>query len=258
MKPAINQNWEVTPPEARRIQLELAPRVSLVDTIDPSKIKTVAGVDNGYVTLENDMLAFAAVVVMTFPSLEVIETVVANRPVTFPYVPGLLTFREAPAVLAALEQLKVEPDVLLFDGHGVAHPKRFGLAAHLGVVLDWPSIGCAKSKLTGTYKEPAFEFGSVSPLTDRSEVIGTVLRSLPGHAPVFISPGHKMSLASATEIALACCTGKSFMPAPTQAAHDEVAKATAPFRAKHKRGSVTPAPGVRRTRSGARPRSGRG
>jgi deoxyribonuclease V len=230
MKPVIDHEWDVSPTEARNIQRNLAPRVSLVDAIEPDAIMTVAGVDNGYVKLEHGMVAFAAVVVMDFPALNITETIIADRPVTFPYVPGLLTFREAPAILAALERLSVEPDVLLFDGHGYAHPRRFGIASHMGVILDWPSIGFAKSLLTGTYDEPADEFGATTPLKDKSEIVGTVFRSLPGHSPLFVSPGHKVSIDSATQIALACCTGSSFMPAPTQAAHNAVAEATRPLR----------------------------
>jgi deoxyribonuclease V len=232
MKPVIDHDWNVSPTEARTIQRELAPRVSLSDAIDLKEIRRVAGVDNGYVKLADGMVAFAAVVIMDFPSLEVTETIIADRPVTFPYLPGLLTFREAPAILAALEGLSLEPDVLLFDGHGYAHPRRFGLASHMGVVLDWPSIGCAKSKLTGTYNELQQEFGAMSPLTDKGEFLGVALRSLPGHSPLFISPGHKLSIATAADIALACCTGKSFMPRPTQAAHNAVAEATRPLRRK--------------------------
>jgi deoxyribonuclease V len=232
MKPVIDHEWNVSPTEARNIQRELAPRVSLINTINPKEIRRVAGVDNGYVKLADGMVAFAAVVIMDFPSLEVTETIIADRPVTFPYVPGLLTFREAPAILAALEQLGLEPDVLLFDGHGYAHPRRFGIASHMGVILDRPSIGFAKSRLVGTYDEPADEFGATTTLKDKGELIGAVLRSFPGHSPLFISPGHKVSIASATQIALACCTGTSLMPAPTQEAHNAVAEATRPLRRK--------------------------
>lgn len=230
MKPVIDHTWDVSPTEARNIQRELAPCVSLVDAIAPNDVKCVAGVDNGYVKLDHGMVALAAVVVMDFPLLNITQTVIADHPVTFPYVPGLLTFREAPAILAALERLSVQPDVLLFDGHGYAHPRRFGIASHMGVILDWPSIGFAKSRLTGTYDEPADEFGATTPLKDKDEIIGTVLRTLPGHSPLFVSPGHKVSIASATQIALACCTGTSFMPVPTQAAHIAVAEATRPLR----------------------------
>jgi deoxyribonuclease V len=232
MKPAIDHEWEVNPTEARAIQHELAPRVSLVDAVSPRDIKTVAGVDNGYVKIDDGMVAFAAVVVMNYPSMEIVETSIGEYPVTFPYVPGLLTFREAPAILAALDKLRIDPDILLFDGHGYAHPKRFGIASHMGVILDWPAIGCAKSKLTGTYDEPADEFGATTPLIDRGEIVGTVLRSLPGHAPLFISPGNKISIDSATQIARAYCTGETFMPVPTLAAHNAVAEHTAPLRRK--------------------------
>jgi deoxyribonuclease V len=232
MKSAIEQRWDVSPQEARSIQHELASAVSLFDKVNPADIRTVGGVDNGYVNRDDQFVAFAAVVVMSFPAFEVIETAIGTAPVTFPYVPGLLTFREAPAILDALGKLNTDPDVLLFDGHGIAHPRRFGLAAHMGVVLDWPSIGCAKSKLTGQFQEPDETFGATSPLIDGDEIIGTVVRSHSGHSPLFVSPGHRVSTLSATEIALACCDGKTLMPRPTQAAHNAVAKATAPFRRK--------------------------
>jgi deoxyribonuclease V len=232
MKSAIEQRWNVTPQEARSIQHKLASRVTLVDAITPAEIRTVGGVDNGYVKQDDHFVAFAAVVIMSFPALESIETVIGSAPMTFPYVPGLLTFREAPAILDALSRVSADPDILLFDGHGFAHPRRFGLAAHMGVVLDWPSIGCAKSKLTGHFQDPDDTFGATSPLMDGDEIIGTVVRSRPGHSPLFVSPGHKISIPTATEIALACCDGKTLMPRPTQAAHDAVAEATAPLRRK--------------------------
>jgi deoxyribonuclease V len=204
----------------------------LVDAIDPAKIRTVAGLDNGYVKQGDHFTAFAAVVLMRFPELDEIETVIGSAPMTFPYIPGLLTFREAPAILDALAKLSADPDVLLFDGHGIAHPRRIGFAAHMGVVLDWPSIGCAKSKLTGHYAEPGDEFGATSPLIDSGEIVGTVVRTFPSHAPLFVSPGHKISIPTATEIALACSDGTSLMPQPTRAAHNAVAAATAPLRHK--------------------------
>jgi deoxyribonuclease V len=232
MKPVIDHDWDVSVAEARKIQFRLAPRVSIHDALSVNDVSTVAGIDNGYVSVGGSTIAFAAVVVMRLPSLDVVETVVGEHPATFPYVPGLLTFREAPAIITALKNLTIEPDILLFDGHGYAHPKRFGLASHMGVVLDWPSIGCAKSNLTGTYNEPRQEFGAMSPLTDKGEFLGVALRSLPGHSPLFISPGHKLSIATAADVALACCTGKSFMPRPTQAAHNLVAESTCPLRRK--------------------------
>lgn len=133
--------WDVSPAEARGIQEELSERVILDDTIALADVRTVAGVDNTYVKREGETIAFAVVVVLSFPDLEVVETVFAMGRVTFPYVPGLLSFREAPAVLDALRRVTTAPDAILFDGQGYAHPRRFGLASHLGLVLDRPSVG---------------------------------------------------------------------------------------------------------------------
>lgn len=166
--------------------------------------------------------AYAVVVVLSFPALQVVETTFGSAPVTFPYVPGLLTFREAPAVLAACRQTRAEPDVLLFDGQGYAHPRRLGLASHLGLILDRPSIGCAKSRLVGRYAEPARELGASTPLIDRGEEVGAALRTRPSHAPLFVSPGHRVSVATAVQIVLACCREGRFMPEPTRLAHNLV------------------------------------
>ena len=154
--------------------------------------------------------------------MEPIETAVASRPVAFPYVPGLLTFREAPAVLAACAEVESEPDLLLFDGQGYAHPRRFGLASHLGLVLDRPSIGCAKSRLVGRFEEPERVFGAHTPLVDRGEVVGAAVRSRPRHAPLFVSPGHMLSVETAVALALACCRDGAFLPVPTRLAHAAV------------------------------------
>ena len=214
--------WDVTAEEARRIQAELADRLALVDVIPLNEVRTVAGVDNTYVKTDGEAVAHAVVVVLTFPGLAVIETAFAERPVTFPYVPGLLSFREAPAVLAAFEQVTVEPDVILFDGQGYAHPRRFGLASHLGLILDMPAVGCAKSRLVGRYEEPPREFGARTPLVDRGEVVGAAVRTRPRHAPLFVSPGHKTSVDGAVALALACCREGRFMPEPTRLAHEAV------------------------------------
>ncbi len=214
--------WDVTPQEARRIQAELAGQILLEDAISLDAVRLVAGVDNTYVREGNQATAYAAVVALTFPELEVVETVLASRPVTFPYVPGLLSFREAPAVLAAFERLAAEPDLILFDGQGYAHPRRMGLASHLGLVLDRPSVGCAKSRLVGTYEEPERVFGARTPLVDRGETVGAAVRTRPRHAPLFVSPGHKLRVETAVELALACCRDNQFMPVPTRAAHDLV------------------------------------
>ena len=214
--------WDVDPGQARAIQAELAPRVRLEDAIILDGVRTVAGIDNSYATQDGETIAHAAVVVLTFPELAVIETRVATRPVDFPYVPGLLSFREGPAVLAACAALEAEPDVLLFDGQGYAHPRRFGLASHLGLVLDCPSIGCAKSRLVGRFDEPERVFGAQTPLVDRGEVVGAAVRTRPRHAPLFVSPRHKVSVETALALALACCRDGAFMPLPTRLAHDAV------------------------------------
>lgn len=211
--------WDVSPAEARAIQAELADRVSLVDAIPLPEITTVAGVDNTYLTRNGEAMAGAVIVVLTFPELEVVETRIAWRPVTFPYVPGLLSFREAPAVLAACTELQTVPDVFFFDGQGYAHPRRLGLASHLGVILDRPSIGCAKSRLVGHYEEPERVFGAHTPLIDHNEVVGAAVRTRPRHKPLFVSPGHKVSVETAVDITLACCRNGAFLPEPSRLAH---------------------------------------
>lgn len=218
--------WDVTPAEARAIQSELAKRLALTNTISLDDVTTVAGIDNGYVRRDDETTAHAAVVILSFPTLEVIETAVAQRRVDFPYVPGLLSFREAPAVLAAFDQVTIAPDVLLCDGQGYAHPRRFGLASHLGLILDRPSIGCAKSRLVGQYEEPERVFGATTPLVDRGEVIGAAVRTRPRHKPLIVSPGHKMSTEGAVSLALACCRDGGFMPVPTRLAHEAVTART--------------------------------
>jgi deoxyribonuclease V len=214
--------WDVSPAEARRIQADLAARVDLTDAITLDAIETVAGVDNTYVTRDGQTTAGAVVVVLTFPAMEIVETALAWQPIAFPYVPGLLSFREAPAVLAACADLTIEPDVFLFDGQGYAHPRRLGLASHLGLFLERPTIGCAKSRLVGEYTEPERIFGAHTPLVDRSEVVGAALRTRPRHKPLFVSPGHKISVETAVAIALACCRDGAFLPEPTRLAHDVV------------------------------------
>jgi deoxyribonuclease V len=214
--------WDVSPAEARKIQADLAGRVDLADTITLGAIETVAGVDNTYVKEDGKTTAGAVVVVLSFPSMEVIETAITWQPIAFPYVPGLLSFREAPAVLAAYADLTVEPDVVLCDGQGYAHPRRLGLASHLGVILDRPTIGCAKSRLVGTYEEPKRTFGAQTPLVDRDEVVGAAVRTRPRHKPLFVSPGHKVSVETAVEIALACCRDGAFLTEPTRLAHQLV------------------------------------
>lgn len=218
MEIAVLHPWDVTPDEARRLQAQLSRRVRLVDGVTLDQITSVAGVDTAYVETARGTTAHAVAVRLRFPDLVVIETSAAAVPITFPYVPGLLSFREAPAILAALRGLAA-PDVLLFDGQGYAHPRRLGLASHLGLVLDRPTIGCAKRRLVGRYDEPGPAAGDATPLVDRGEVVGAAVRTRPGRAPLFVSPGHQLSVATAVAITLACCRNQQFLPEPTRLAH---------------------------------------
>ncbi len=204
--------WDVTPGEAIAIQQRLRSQVQMTNGIALAEIKTIAGVDASY----RDE-ARAVIVVLTFPALEVVEEVVAARASAFPYVPGLLSFREVPVVLDALEKLTVRPDILMCDGQGYAHPRRLGLASHLGVYLDMPSIGCAKSRLIGSYHEPGPNPGDRAPLMDRGEMIGMVLRSKSRTNPLFISSGHRVDLATAVELVMRCLRGYR-LPEPTRLA----------------------------------------
>ncbi len=152
------------------------------------------------------------------------EVATARRPVRFPYVPGLLSFREAPALLAAARRLVIEPDVFLLDGQGRAHPRRFGLACHVGVLLDRPAIGCGKTLLCGRYDEPGHRFGASTPLLDDGEIIGRAVRTRPGARAVYVSIGHRVELAGAVRAVLACCGGVR-IPEPARLAHQAVTRA---------------------------------
>lgn len=232
MQPRNLHSWDVTAQEARAIQQRLAGQISLVDAVALTEITVVAGADNAYVKTDGGTTAYAAAVAFTFPALAPIETVIAERPVTFPYVPGLLSFRETPAVLDALRRLQPIPDVVLVDGHGYAHPRRMGFASHLGLLLDVPTIGCAKSVLVGKYEEPGPEFGAHTPLVDKGEVVGAAVRTRPSHAPLFVTVGHKISLETAIAVVLACDPDHGFLPLPTRAAHNAVTAHTKPLRRK--------------------------
>jgi len=205
--------WSVTPMQARAIQERLAPLVRQVPLGGVPRF--VAGVDAAF--SRDDRLCLAAVVVWDLLERRVVEQRVAARRLTFPYVPGLLSFREGPAVLAGLRKLRTLPDVLICDGHGWAHPRRFGIASHVGVLVNRPSIGCAKSRLVGTHRQPGERRGSVVPLTDGSEVIGCVLRTQDGINPVFASVGHLIDLHTAQRLVLACAT-RFRLPEPTRLA----------------------------------------
>ncbi len=205
--------WRVTPAEAKRIQLRLRRRVELRD--DRRAIHRVAGADVALDLARGR--AIAGVIVYRFPQMTEVERAWAVRPLTFPYVPGLLTFREAPALLAAFAKLRHDPDVIFFDGHGYAHPRRFGIACHLGLLLDCPSIGCAKSLLIGAHREPGVASGSRAPLRENGETIGMALRTRAGVKPVYISTGHRISLRRAVTLTLAACDGFR-IPRPTREA----------------------------------------
>jgi len=206
--------WEVTPQQARKIQEDL--RALVIRRDDLGTIKRVGGVDVGFE--EGGGITRAAVVVLGFPGLEPLDRAVVRRPTSFPYVPGLLSFREIPAVLDALASLRTRPQLLLCDGQGYAHPRRFGLACHLGVLTDLPSIGVAKSRLIGTHGPLAAERGSQAPLQDGAETIGAMLRTRSGVRPLFVSIGHRISLPSAIRYVLDC-TPRYRLPETTRQAH---------------------------------------
>ena len=194
--------WVKNVPEAKAIQEHLRDRVVTSDCL--GEVRYVAGVDIGFE--DKYTVSKAAVAVLTYPELELVEQAIARIPTAFPYVPGYLSFREIPAILAALPQLKTTPDLILCDGQGRAHPRRLGLASHLGVLLNVPTIGVAKSLLIGKHEEVPREKGSWKPLLDKDETIGVVLRSRSGVKPIYISIGHKISLPTAIEYVMGCLT----------------------------------------------------
>ncbi len=208
-------NWDLTPAEAVKVQQEMASRVIDQDLL--GEVQHVAGVDVGFEGKDNQT-SRAAVVVLKFPELTPVDYAVARMPVTFPYIPGLLAFREAPVILRALEWVKTTPDVILVDGHGRAHPRRMGIACHLGVLLDRPTVGCAKSLLVGRAAEPEGRVGAWTPILDRGEEIGRALRTRLGVTPVYVSVGHRVSLAGATDVVLKCSKGYR-LPETTRYAH---------------------------------------
>lgn len=203
LDPTYAHPWNVTPAEAIALQKRLRAALVTEDRLD--EVRLVAGIDVGFE--QGNTLTRAAVVVLTFPGLAPVEEVVARRPTSFPYVPGLLSFREGPAILDALSRLQATPDLLLFDGQGLAHPRHFGIACHMGLLMNCPSIGVAKSRLTGRPAGPlGEEKGSWQPLVDREEVVGAVLRSRTNVRPLYVSVGHRVSLPTALHYTLACTT----------------------------------------------------
>ena len=219
MKVKKLHNWNLSYSQARELQSRLAPRVQ-IKTFSKNP-RLVAGLDCAFT--KDGKRIVAGAVVLDLPGLEITETKSATRKVAFPYIPGLLSFREAPVCIAAVKKLRCRPDVFLIDGQGIAHRRRLGLAAHLGLFFDSPTIGCAKSRLTGVFEEPAQAKGGYSRLTDAGETIGAVLRTRTNVKPLFISIGNKCTLKDAIRIVLACTT-KYRLPEPTRLAHQFVSK----------------------------------
>ncbi|MEA2081089.1 MAG: deoxyribonuclease V [Pseudomonadota bacterium] len=212
--PAGRDAWPVDVASARAVQEALSSRVIREDAL--GAVHHVAGVDVGFE--DNGRITRAAVAVLGFPDLVLQEQAISRSPTRFPYVPGYLSFRELPAVLQALEQLTITPDLLLCDGQGLAHPRRFGLACHLGVLTDIPSIGVAKSRLIGVHAEPPAEKGQWVALTDKGETIGAVVRTRTRVSPLYVSIGHRICLLTAIGYVLRCTT-RFRLPETTRRAH---------------------------------------
>ncbi|RLI92548.1 MAG: deoxyribonuclease V [Candidatus Altiarchaeales archaeon] len=195
------------------IQRELRKKIILEDRL-PGKIKTIAGVDQAFP--ERDRVR-SCIVVLSFPELNEIERAFSEIETGFPYIPGLLTFREGPSIIEAYKKLRKRPDILMIDGHGIAHPRRMGIATHVGILLDIPTVGVAKKKLIGDFKAPE-RIGEYEPLRYQNEIIGAVLKSREGCNPLFISPGYKISLKTGIEVVKKCLKGHK-LPEPTRLAH---------------------------------------
>ena len=208
--------WKVLPREARQIQLDLARQVVIKNQL--SVVRYVAGVDLSV----KEGVARAAIVVLRWLDLEVLEVTLAERPVEFPYVPGLLSFREAPAIIEACQRLKIDPDLFFFDGQGYAHPRRIGLASHIGILLKRPSIGCAKTCYIGRYEQPHSQAGCYTDLRDKDELIGGGLSTRKDAKPICVSPGHMIDIATSLDFVLQCCCGFR-IPEPTRLAHHAAA-----------------------------------
>lgn len=232
MKALRLHRWNVTPKQAVQIQLRLRDRIEHVDRLGVSAIRRVAGADIALDLIRK--VAIAGVIVYQFPEMQEIERVWARRELRFPYVPGLLSFREIPTLLAAFAKVRATPDLIFVDGHGLAHPRRMGIASHLGLVLDCPTVGCAKSILVGEHKELADKVGATADLIHKGEVIGKAMRTKNGAQPAYISIGHRVSLETAVRLALAASDGFR-VPKPTREADRYVAKLKADLLGKSSR-----------------------
>ena len=207
--------FDLSPAEARRLQERLASRVEAGPALDLEGVRYVAGAD----VSTQDGMAYATVVVLDFPGLSVVEAQGFEASLEFPYVPGLLSFREMPSLLGALEQVETAVDVVVLDAQGLAHPRRMGLASHVGLFLDVPTIGCAKTVLVGKFEQPGMEKGNATDMVHRGEVVGRAVRTRDGISPVYVSVGNRVDLGSSVELVLACCT-KYRLPEPTRQAHN--------------------------------------
>lgn len=219
MKVKSLHSWDVSPKEAAKIQTNFAGKISCNFKRDP--IRIIAGAD---VSFDKGLPvnAYAGVVLMEVPSLETVAEFTSREAVRFPYIPGLLSFREAPILLSLFKKISPAPDLIFFDGHGIAHPRRLGLASHMGLHLDRPTVGCAKSKLTGNYREPGIRKESSSLLLDsENQTIGAVIRTRENCKPIFVSVGHQIDLGNAVKFTLQCAT-RYRIPEPTRRAHNLV------------------------------------
>lgn len=218
MNPARLEHWDVPVSEAREIQNHLRVRLDL-SPLDSGAVRAVAGADVSFNRGSNVM--YAAFVVLKFPSLELLDRAGITTEAVFPYIPGLLSFREIPPLLEAWDRLATKPDALIADGHGYAHPRRFGFACHLGMALGIPTAGCAKSILVGAHEAPGNHRGDRTPLVDNGEEIGAALRTRPGVKPVYVSIGDHITLDSAVDLVLRC-TRATRVPETTRHAHQFV------------------------------------
>lgn len=214
--------WDVSPKEALAIQKNLTTKIVTNTPLNPRRIKMIAGADVSYDKQTNRV--YGAVAVLAFPGLNIIDNAVCALPARFPYVPGLLVFREGPALLEAFDKITTTPDVVMFDGHGIAHPRGIGIATHVGLLLDIPSIGVAKSVLVGDYDQPDIEAGSRTPLVKNGQLLGVALRTRKNVSPVFVSIGYKVNLESAINLVLQCLS-KYRLPEPVRQAHILAGKA---------------------------------
>jgi len=214
MNPRTLHPWDLSCKEAISVQRRLSSQVRQVPLTKPVRI--IAGADVSYA--KQDAEVYAAVLVFSFPDLALCDQALATDGMKFPYVPGLLSFREAPSLTKAFRKIRRKPDVIIFDGQGIAHPRGMGLASHMGLILDCPSIGCAKTRLVGIHPTLPTARGSMALLTDQGRVVGGVVRTRESVKPVFVSPGHAITLEESIRLVLDCCRGYK-LPEPTRQAH---------------------------------------